>query len=114
MTDGGLANPVPDEVVRKMGADVVIGVNLENGHFKDNFKQNAPVTDILERAIAIMRHHLATKTLNPGTIVIEPEIDNQILLGFEQFFDKKQLLKNIKAGEEATEKQIRKIKKALS
>ena len=30
LVDGGLSNPIPDDLVKKMGADIVISVNLDN------------------------------------------------------------------------------------
>ncbi len=36
LVDGGLSNPVPDDLARRMGADIVIVVNLDNDYFKNN------------------------------------------------------------------------------
>lgn len=41
LVDGGLTNPVPDDVVRKMGADIVISVNLNNFQVPVKFKKGA-------------------------------------------------------------------------
>ena len=39
LVDGGICNPVPADIVRKMGADIVISVNLDNYRLKNLFEK---------------------------------------------------------------------------
>ena len=38
LCDGGLSNPLPDNVVKEMGADIVIAVNLDNESYFNSEK----------------------------------------------------------------------------
>ncbi|MCK5027412.1 MAG: patatin-like phospholipase family protein, partial [Candidatus Pacebacteria bacterium] len=63
LADGGLSNPVPDSVVRAMGADIVIAVNLDNVYFDNgldrDMNKNINLAKVPIRALNILRYHLA-------------------------------------------------------
>ena len=53
LVDGGISNPVPDDIVKKMGADIVISVNLDNyiKNEKFNEKNNKKLSSITQRSL---------------------------------------------------------------
>ena len=64
LSDGGLSNPLPDDIARKMGADIVIAVNLDNDYFENGLnKNNLSLPGVSMRALNIMRYHLARNCL---------------------------------------------------
>lgn len=112
LVDGGVSNPVPDDVVKNMGADVVIAVNLDfYGQF--NFaKVNPKFSEISIRTIAIMRQHLAEYSLSQADFVIRPDLTQNS--SWKKFLLGKLDLEAINIGIKETEKIIPKLKKALS
>jgi len=60
LVDGGLSLPVPVKVVRKMGADIVIAVNLDVNYFADNYKDEVRFYKIAVNSINLLRYHLAS------------------------------------------------------
>ncbi len=118
LADGGLSNPLPDNVARAMGADLVIAVNLDNARFSNGFNygpnKNINLTDMPIRALNILRHHLAQNSLKTADILIEPNVNEIGLVGWSKFFDSREVKKNIKAGEEAMLKVLPKIKTIMN
>ncbi|MFA6321954.1 MAG: patatin-like phospholipase family protein [Candidatus Buchananbacteria bacterium] len=117
LSDGGLSNPLPDDTVRKMGADKVITVSLDSGKFDQNdstLLKNPSITKISIRALNILRYHLAQKSLNSSDVLIEPKVTEIGLVGWNKFFDNHQVSQLIKAGEDAAIAALPKIKKLLN
>jgi NTE family protein len=76
LVDGGVSLPVPAALVREMGADIVIAVNLEG------FERTAPpegspgkpsVAQVTTATIDILKHRLADIAAEDGDVVIEPK-----------------------------------------
>jgi NTE family protein len=91
--DGDLKNPVAANVARKMGADIVIAVDISQQP-----KDNPPpqdVIDILKQSLRIMRQSILEHELMPAQIVIRPAI------GKLPEMDGAGKLSVIKTGEEA-------------
>ena len=91
--DGDLKNPVAANVARKMGADIVIAVDISQQP-----KDNPPpqdVIDILKQSLRIMRQSILEHELMPAQIVIRPTI------GKLPEMDGAGKLSVIKTGEEA-------------
>lgn len=118
LADGGLSNPLPGDVVRAMGADLVITVNLDNTYFKDDLdyalNENINLTKVPIRALSILRYHLAKNSLKTADILIEPDIGEIGLVGWSKFFDSKEVKKIIRIGEKETIKALPKIKKFMN
>lgn len=117
LADGGLTNPLPDNIVKKMGADIVITVNLDAGKFIGfgaKSLEKVTITNISVRALNILRHHLAEKSLKDSDVVIEPEVAEIGLVGWNKFFDNAQITQLITAGEKAATEVLLKIKKLLN
>lgn len=112
LIDGGASEPVPVRTVQRMGADIIIAVNLDSVFFpitknlKNSKRQNALST--VARTIELFRYHLAAENVLGATVVIEPNVPDSKLF---------QLIKGeniINKGEEVTIKEIKKIKKLLN
>lgn len=69
--DGGLTAPVPVQVARKMGADIIIAVNIS----ADPEHQNAnTTTEILLQTFAIMSKKINQYALREADVVITPDL----------------------------------------
>jgi NTE family protein len=115
LTDGGLSNPVPDGVVARMGADKIVAVNLDTGYFGNGKieEKEMKIKDISLRSLNILRYHLAKQCIKSADIVIEPAINEQGLIGWNNFFNVDKAKKIIKQGEERGREKLPEIKKML-
>ncbi len=112
LIDGGLSNPIPGKLLREIGADVVIGVNLyhKNEFIKDKFS----MTKIAFRSTRIGLYNLARVDLLSCDIKIELDLSPYTKQStLSQYFTKKIAEQIIKIGEDATDKLIPEIKKLL-
>ncbi|MDF2379695.1 MAG: patatin-like phospholipase family protein [Candidatus Gracilibacteria bacterium] len=119
LVDGGLVNPLPINVLRDMGADIVIAVDL-NHHFssKDsgNSKQTFPdkiknwlsgddpsIIDILGWSVNIMQDQITRKNLMtyPADILIQPKLGH--ILGADFHKAQEMIDEGFRAVEEALE-----------
>ncbi|MFA6197989.1 MAG: patatin-like phospholipase family protein [Patescibacteria group bacterium] len=98
LADGGLSNPVPDDVVRTMGADIVLAVNLDSS-FQLTPLPKLNITDVAYRALTIIRHHFSNQTISNSDIILEPDIHGEKLVGFNDFFKMETVRQNILSGE---------------
>jgi NTE family protein len=115
LVDGGTCNPVPDDVVKKMGADIVISVNLDN--FKNNTTPVKRLTTFrytANRSFEIMRHYLANYSMQNSDIIIEPKMGTIGITSWKNYFTAKIGPEIVKAGEREATKYISDIKKLLS
>jgi NTE family protein len=111
--DGGLSNPVPCELVRSMGADIVIGVNLY--HKNEFVDKKFTMPKVILRSTRIVLHNLAKSDIKQADIAIEP--DTSVIVkqqGLKKYFTKEAVAEIIRIGEQATDKIIPKIKKLLA
>ncbi|MFH1366622.1 MAG: patatin-like phospholipase family protein [Patescibacteria group bacterium] len=114
LADGGLVDPVPDGVVKNMGADKVIAVNLENGNFKQALhRKKVSFLKVALRSYNILAWHLAETSMSEADVIISPEVGGDDIVGFGKFFDHKNVKKIIRTGEIAAEKELPKIKKLV-
>ncbi len=109
LVDGGLIDPVPVDVVREMGADIVIGVNLRDIQ-KDTVPVINNVVSILHRSIFIMLEELNNISANKADIVIRPHYKGTLSTDME----KEIKLQLIKLGEEETKKIIPALKTLIN
>ena len=98
LVDGGMSLPVPVEVARKMGAELIIAVNLDADYFTDGNNKNTAFSfyKIANNSINLLRHHLASSNVKDADIVISPKNGN---VRWHRFLDGKKI---ILSGEEAT------------
>lgn len=70
--DGGLVSPVPVNVARSLGADVVIAVDISS---RPQFGKTASSIDVLLQTFNIMSHALAQHELPQADVVIRPNVN---------------------------------------
>jgi NTE family protein len=111
--DGGISDPVPAGVVRSMGADIVIAVNLYNKTaFDIDKKAKDGVYEIAFRAIEALQHNLSEKRLENADIIIEPDVSGLGILGLDKFL-KGRGESIILEGEKAAVEALPRIKEAI-
>lgn len=111
LVDGGNAVPVPVYAVRKMGADIVIAVDLDDCYVspKNYMKdiEKASITQVAERAMDIMSYSLAKENTKNADVVIAPDVYD---VGWQRFVNGGDI---IAEGERAARKMLPEILKAL-
>lgn len=96
LVDGGVLNNVPVDVARKMGADIVIAVNLGGGR---KAAQVNNVFDAIVQSLHLMSIEGTEARLKNADVVIEPQVSH---IGLIDFSRKKELLAlGIQAAEQA-------------
>jgi NTE family protein len=98
--DGGLSDPIPVDVVRKLGATKVVAVNLDtfvNKPFKKTF---APLSRVPLNSINILRHNLALATVTTTPFIISPLIQSEFY-AWRDFFNPLKVKEYIAEGERA-------------
>lgn len=113
LADGGLSDPVPTQVARSMGSDIVIAVNVESTYFLEPLKKIPALSHVPMHSVNILRHNLTAQSLNAADIVIAPRVPPIGLVGWDYFFDTSKAQKMIAAGEHATEKIIPQLKRLI-
>lgn len=108
--DGGLSNPVPVDVARDMGADIIIAVYLEKSGQHSNNSQKKTKKSLMNNLISsvhIMQKSLADRCVDGADIVIRPSVGH---IFWNQFIDGKKL---INEGYQAANLAMPTIKKFL-
>jgi len=112
LVDGGISHPVPGDLVRSMGADLVISVNLYNSQeFKS---QKITVPSIIVRSTMAGLYNLSRADLKSADIIIEPDTSPFVgVSSLSKYFTKEVADKLIAIGAKATDKVIPEIKKRM-
>ena len=114
LVDGGVLNPVPDNVVKKMGAEVILAVNLDYRKGEDqNMEGYKWGVNILKRSFDIARHHLAHHGLKDADIVLNPSFKEPDWIGIRAYFKEEKVKEYIKIGEDLMEEKIDELKGLL-
>lgn len=119
LVDGGLVNPVPVSILKKMGADLTIGVNVlpditarDRAYWIDTEEttdaKEPSIFHILMQSIYIGTHSLARTCLKAANIAIEPQVAH---IGPNEFHRAEEC---ILQGELATLASIAEIKKQVT
>jgi NTE family protein len=107
LIDGGVVNPVPVDVVRQMGADVVVAVDLNHEFIKEKLRSRKRkhlernnivewltpdrpnIIDIIENSVFMMQNEITEKkmALNKPDILIRPELGSARLFDFHKAED---------------------------
>lgn len=114
LADGGLSDPVPTQIVRSMGSDIVIAVNVESSFFLEPLKKIPALSHVPMHSVNILRHNLSTQSLKAADISISPRVPPINLVGWDYFFDTAKAQKMIAAGEQAAEHIIPKLEKLIA
>lgn len=107
--DGGISENVPVAQAKKLGADVIIAVNIDE-HFKkvpmDDFRHVGAVS---KRIVTLQLRNLDRPMAEQACVTIHPDVTGIGLLST----DGNDAVRGIKAGEEAAKEQLPAIKKCL-
>ena len=79
LVDGGVVNNIPTNLVKDMGADFTIGVNLSNN--KSN--EIKDVFDMLSKSIGLYGKKNASKNISEIDILISPDLPSVNVINFE-------------------------------
>lgn len=101
LVDGGLINPVPSRVCRRMGADLVVGVELGRSAGEQVSPRN--LIHIVLGALSLVQRPLVASTLAESDVVIQPE------LGSFSIWELERAREMIAEGRRATEEAIPQI-----
>ncbi len=93
LVDGGVTNNYPIDEVRKMGADIIIGVDVQDGLLARNELKDA--TKILSQVTSLQSIEKMNLNIKDTDIYIKPDIKDYGLISFDKG------LNIIKKGEEA-------------
>jgi NTE family protein len=78
--DGGLVSPVPVQVARDLGADIVIAVDISD---KPQHRRLQDTIDVLLQTFSIMGRAIAARELQTADVVIAPDVSQLISTSFE-------------------------------
>jgi NTE family protein len=116
LVDGGLTTPLPVEVVRRMGADFIIAVNVnpdvagrmgKTSQARAAARKEPNIFQIMMQSIYITTYSLARNSLENADIVIEPDVAH---IGAADFHKAREL---ITRGRQAAQNAIPEIKRRL-
>lgn len=105
LVDGGLSAPVPVEIVRGMGADIIIAVNLDKHYYDEEWKPGW--YNIANDSLNILRHHLALSNVANADIVIDINVGKNYWYQFTNGQDK------ILTGEKATKEVLPRLQEII-
>jgi NTE family protein len=113
LVDGGLSNPLPGKILKKAGADLVIGVNL---YHKDEFvSRRFNMANVIMRSTRIALHNLSERDAIDCGILVRPNIAQFITpLGIKKYFSAHNAKEMADIGEKAMDNKIAAIKKIIN
>lgn len=103
--DGGLVSPVPVRAARKMGADIVIAVDVSRKPAQHNALKS--MTDILRQAVSIMTKSVSANEIGEADVIIHPAVNEISALDFERKMEALQL------GEQAAREVLPQIRELI-
>ncbi|CAI3158683.1 putative NTE family protein [Acinetobacter calcoaceticus] len=103
--DGGLVSPVPVEVARDLGADVIIAVDILA---QPIYTETSNVWGLFNQNINIMQGRLAAEELQYADVVIQPDLREKA-----HIFDVKGREATMKSGIDATNAKLSDIQFAI-
>src|SRR3989344_7924563 len=107
LIDGGLVNPVPADVVKDMGADYVIAVDVSSKWFAapEELATTHDIYGVVSSALSIIEYQIAKNILKNADLVLRPPVMSYNWIEF----NKAQEI--IKAGEQELELNLREIRR---
>lgn len=109
LVDGGLSNPVPGDLLKELGADIVIGVDLY--HQNEFVKKNFTMSKIAMRSLRIGLYNLAKASHANFDLVIEPDTSKYIMnSSLTKLFTQEIAQQLIDIGEKEADRLMPKIK----
>jgi len=115
LVDGGVVNPLPADVARAMGADIVIAVNpdnqLVNKHLTERDMRFG--YQVTRHSYNLMRYYLTKLHSADADIIINPHFTQRGVSNWSEYFFKKKEREFVALGRDAALPHIRAIKKLL-
>lgn len=108
--DGGLSSPYPVNSLRKMGANIVIGVNLYDDYLSELSVNEINLIPVLRQSMKILLHNLAEIEATKANVNITPSITK---IGWRQLLSRAGSQQGIDVGIQATEEKIEQINRLL-
>lgn len=107
LIDGGLVNPVPADVVKNMGAEYVIAVDVSSKWFTapEEFITSHDTFQVISSALGVIEYQIAKNILKSADLVLRPPVMSHAWLDFNKA---KEI---IKKGEEEVELNLREIRR---
>ena len=107
LIDGGLVNPVPADVVKNMGADYVIAVDVSSKWFllPEELATTHDIYQVISNALSIIEYQIAKNVLKNADLVLRPPVMSHNWIEF----NKAQEI--IKKGEEELKLNLREIRR---
>lgn len=107
LIDGGLINPVPADVVKDMGAEYIIAVDVSSKWFRapDEFITSHDTYHVISNALSIIEYQISRNILKNAHIILRPPVMSH---GWMEFDKAKEI---IKKGEEELELNLREIRR---
>lgn len=96
--DGGLVSPVPVNIARDLGADIIIAVNILA---QPAYTETSNMWGLFNQNINIMQNRLAEEEMKNADIVIQPDLREKA-----HIFDVKGRQDTIQAGIDATQQRL--------
>lgn len=101
LCDGGLSMPVPVSLVKEMGAEYVIAVDLESGYFKGKHqKPKDNLVDTGNNVVMLLTSHLAKENTQNADLVLDPSLGD---VDWKSFGSRKTTADLIARGEKMME-----------
>ncbi len=106
LVDGGLTHPVPSTVVRRMGADLVIGVELNQPRRQSRPPKN--LLHIMLYSLALVQRPHIERALHDADVIVRPDLNDFSVMELERAEE------IVRTGRESTEAMIPAIRTALA
>ena len=102
LVDGGLANNLPTDIVRDMGADIIIAVDVSSPLFgRENLRT---LFNVIDQSISLQMVKTVEDNKKLASIVLQPDIEAYSNMDYGKLPD------IVKRGEEAVERRIDEIR----
>jgi len=111
LIDGGFSEPVPVNVVRSMGADIIIAVNLYGDYHGISAHSSSGLYTIVNRSVDLILHRFAETKIQSADIVINPKVGSYGVI--DKFLTFKGSKEVIHLGEEEANQKIEDVKNII-
>jgi NTE family protein len=113
LVDGGLSDPVPVNILKETGADVVIAVNLY--HKNEFIDRKFTMARIVMRSVRIAVYNLSQFSIQQADVVLAPDLSSFIQTNdFKKYFRQEIFNQLIEIGYHESKRHLPAIKKAIA
>jgi NTE family protein len=83
LVDGALVDPVPVDILRQMGAEIVIAVNvIPDRNIRDKREPN--IFDVIMQTLYIVGFYAVKESVTKADVILEPEVNSFALTDFHR------------------------------